>query len=51
MQNCKSSDAPIATRDKFSLNQFLKNDFENKEIQKILYASAVGSLIYIEVCT
>ena len=28
-----------------------KNDYEDKEMQKIPYASAVGSLMYAQVCT
>ena len=37
---------PIAKGDKFSLSQCLKNVFEQKEMQKFPYASAVGSLMY-----
>ena len=46
MQNCKPSDALVTKGDKFSLNQYPKNDFEEKEMQKIPYALAVGSLMY-----
>ena len=41
----------MAKGDKFSLNQCPKNDFEVKEMQKIPYASVVGSLMYAQVCT
>ena len=41
----------MAKGDKFSLNQYLKNDFEENEIQKVPYASAVGSLMYAQDCT
>lgn len=41
----------MAKGDKFSLNQCPKNDFEKREIQKIPYASLVGSLMYAQVCT
>ena len=51
MQNCKPGDTPVAKGDKFSLNQYPKNDLEVKEMQKIPYASAVGSLMYAQVCT
>ena len=51
MQDCKPGDTPVAKGDKFSLNQCPKNDFESKEMQKIPYASAVGSLMYAQVCT
>lgn len=37
-------------KDKFSLNQCPKNNFEEKEMQKIPYASAIESLIYAQVC-
>ena len=36
--------------DKFNLCQCPKNDLETKEMQKIPYASAVGSLMYAQVC-
>ena len=51
MQNCKPGDTPISKGDKFSLNQCPKNDIEEKEMQKIPYASVVGSLMYAQVCT
>ena len=51
MQDCKPGDTPVAKGDKFSLNQCPKNYFEKREIQKIPYASAVGSLMYAQVCT
>ena len=51
MQNCKPRDTPVAKGDKFSLNQCPKNDLEKEEMQKISYASAVGSLMYAQVCT
>ncbi|KAK7276201.1 hypothetical protein RIF29_17337 [Crotalaria pallida] len=51
MKDCKPGDTPIAKGDKFSLNQCPKNDFEMKEMEKIPYASAVGSLMYAQVCT
>jgi len=51
MQDCKPGDTPVAKGDKFSLAQCPKNNFEKKEMEKIPYASAVGSLIYAQVCT
>ena len=51
MQNCKTVDTPVVQKDKFSLEQYSKNTFGEKEMQKILHASAVGSLIYTQVCT
>nr|CAN65883.1 hypothetical protein VITISV_017046 [Vitis vinifera] len=47
----KPGDTPIAKGDKFSLNQCPKNSLESQEMQKIPYASAVGSLMYAQVCT
>ena len=51
MSRCKSGNTLVAKGDKFSLKQCSKNDFEHKEIQKIPYTSAVGSLMYVQVCT
>ena len=51
MQNCKSDDTSMVKGDKFSLEQYHKNAFEEKDIQKIPYASAVGSLMYAQICT
>ncbi|RVW93907.1 Retrovirus-related Pol polyprotein from transposon TNT 1-94 [Vitis vinifera] len=51
MQNSKLGDTPVAKGDKFSLNQCPKNSLESQEMQKIPYASAVGSLMYAQVCT
>ena len=51
MQDCKPGDTPMSKGDKFSLCQCPKNDLETKEMKKILYASAVGSLMYAQVCT
>ena len=39
----------MAKGDMFSLNQCPKNDFEEKEMQKIPYALAVRSLMYTQV--
>ncbi|XP_073309965.1 secreted RxLR effector protein 161-like [Primulina huaijiensis] len=51
MQDCKPTDTSVAKGDKFSLKQCPKNDFQEKEMQKIPYSSAVGSLMYAQVCT
>ena len=51
MKDCSPSVAPIVKGDKFNLNQCPKNDFEKEPMKNILYASAVGSLIYAQVCT
>ena len=41
----------IAKGDKFCLEQCPKGKLEIQEMQKIPYASAVGSLMYAQVCT
>ena len=51
MKNCSPSPAPIVKVDKFSLNQCLKNDLEREKMRDTPYASAVGSLMYSQVCT
>ena len=51
MKDCSSGDTPVAKGDKFSLNQCPKNNLEIEEMQKIPYTSAVGSLMYAQVCT
>ena len=51
MQDCSPSTAPIVKGDKFSLNQCLSNDLENKEMKNIPYAFSVGSLMYAQVNT
>ena len=51
MKENKRGDTPVAKRDKFSLSQCPKNDLEWKKMHNIPYASAVGSLMYAQVCT
>ncbi|XP_040865559.1 secreted RxLR effector protein 161-like [Glycine max] len=51
MKDSKPGDTPIAKRDKFSLKQCPNSDLERTEMQKIPYASVVGSLMYAQVCT
>ena len=51
MQDCSPGVAPIVKGDRFSLNQCPSNDLEKKEMKNIPYASAVGSLMYAQVCT
>ena len=51
MKDCAPMDTPVSKGDKFSLKQCPKNELEIKEMQKIPYASAVGSLMYAQVCT
>ena len=51
MKDCSPGDTPVAKGDKFSLKQCPKTDLEIKEMQKIPYSSAIGSLMYAQVCT
>src|SRR3954462_677452 len=51
MQNCAPGDTPVAKGDKLSLLQCPKTDLEVKEMHDIPYASAVGSIMYAQVCT
>ncbi len=51
MQKCALSDVPIVKGDKFSKSQCPKNKLERKSLKNIPYASAIGSLMYAQVCT
>jgi len=46
MQECKSEDTLVAKGDKFSLKKCPKGNLEIQKMQKIPYASTVGSLMY-----
>ena len=50
MKNCSPSVPLIAKGDRFNLDQCLKNDIEMEQMKNISYASAVGSLMYAQVC-
>lgn len=51
MIECAPGSTPIAKGDKSSLKQCPKNELERKKIQKVPFASVVGSLMYAQVCT
>ena len=51
MEKCSASVVPIQKGDKFSLNQCPKNELERSQMEKIPYASIVGSLMYGQTCT
>ena len=51
MKDCSPSVAPIVKGGKLVLSQCPKNDFEWEHIKNIPYASAVGSLMYAQVCS
>jgi len=51
MKDCSPSVASIVKGARFHLEQCPKNDFEREQMLNIPYASAVGSLMYAQVCT
>ncbi|RVW97650.1 Retrovirus-related Pol polyprotein from transposon TNT 1-94 [Vitis vinifera] len=51
MQTCKASDVPVVKGDKLNNEQCPKNDLEKDSMKTIPYASAIGSLMYAQVCT
>jgi hypothetical protein len=51
IKNCSTSVAPIIKEDKFSNDQCPRNALEQKQMKNIPYASAIGSLLYAQVCT
>ncbi|XP_034703434.1 secreted RxLR effector protein 161-like [Vitis riparia] len=51
MQTCKAGDVPVVKGDKLSNEQCPKNDLEKDAMKTIPYASAIGSLMYAQVCT
>ena len=51
MKDCAPTVAPIMKGDKFSKNQCPQNELEREQLKNIPYASAVGSLMYAQVCT
>ncbi|RVW63861.1 Retrovirus-related Pol polyprotein from transposon TNT 1-94 [Vitis vinifera] len=50
MSNCAPRDTLVAKGDKFSLHQCPKNELEKKDMERFPYASAIGSLMYAQVC-
>ena len=51
METCKAGEVPFVKGDKLGKIQCPSNDFERKSMGNIPYASAVGSLMYAQVCT
>ncbi|XP_075663465.1 secreted RxLR effector protein 161-like [Castanea sativa] len=51
MEKCSAGVTPILKGDKFSFMQCPQNEWEWKQMEGIPYASAVGSLIYVQICT
>ena len=51
MHSCSSCAAPIQKGDKLSKSQCPQDENERVEMEKVPYASSVGSLMYAQVCT
>ncbi|XP_074278371.1 peroxidase P7-like [Silene latifolia] len=51
MNECSAGIVPIQKGDKFSKIQCPRNELERKEMERIPYASVVGSLNYVQTCT
>ena len=51
MSNCAPGDMPVAKGEKFSLHQCPKIELKKKDMERFPYASAIGSLMYAQVCT
>ena len=51
MQQCKSGIAHVCKGDKLSLSQCPHSDFEKAQMKNVPYASALGSIMYAQVCT
>jgi hypothetical protein len=51
MHKCNPTPTPIVKGVKFGNFQYPRNQYEINEIKVVPYASAVGSLMYAQVCT
>nr|KYP61916.1 Retrovirus-related Pol polyprotein from transposon TNT 1-94 [Cajanus cajan] len=51
MHSCSPCATPVQKGDKISKSQCPQNDNDRVEMEKISYASAVGSLMYAQACT
>lgn len=51
MNDCKPVSVPLGKNFKLSVNQSPNNEEEKSEMSNIPYASAVGSQMYLMVCT
>jgi hypothetical protein len=51
MHKCSASPAPMVKGDKYGDFQCPRNQYELDQMKVVLYASAVGSLQYAQVCT
>ena len=51
MHNCKAAPAPIVKGEKFGEYQCPQNQYEKEQMKSVPYASAIGSIMYAQVCT
>ncbi|KAH9753523.1 hypothetical protein KPL71_015101 [Citrus sinensis] len=51
MQDCKSISTPLPVNFKLSSSMCPSNEAERKEMSRVPYASAVGSLMFVMICT
>ena len=51
MRKVKTASSPLATHFKLSIYQCLFTNVEKNDMERVLYASVVGSLMYAMVCT
>ena len=51
MQLCKPGIAPVCKGDKLSLTQCPHSEIEKAQMKNVPYASALGSIMYAQVCT
>jgi hypothetical protein len=51
MHACNPTPAPIVKGDKYESFQNSRNKYEIDQMKSVPYASAVGSLMYAQVCT
>ena len=51
MQNCKPGDIPVVKGDKFNKDQCPKNEIERAKMNDKPFGSALGNLMYAQVCT
>ena len=51
MNSCKSMDTPIARGETLSLEMCPKTEKEKEDMSRVLYSSAIGSLMYAMMCT
>ena len=51
MSSCKPVDTPVSKGEALSLNMYPKHSQEREEMSRVPYASVVGSLMYVMMCT